>query len=87
MTSPPKYDDPARRLGIKVSVLRAADQVGNFHWVRKYGNTDRWIPQINRLVDWLQKRNVDEIRPRRFYPFVRGNTSGPYTRHPADTNN
>ncbi|KAI8936475.1 hypothetical protein NX059_006880 [Plenodomus lindquistii] len=84
MYSPPKYSDPALRLGIKISGIRKADQKEAALWVRKEGDFDLWVPRINRLVDWLEDRNLEELRPRRWYPLQLGKMKGVFTRHPVD---
>ncbi|KAI4635657.1 uncharacterized protein J4E87_000611 [Alternaria ethzedia] len=89
MYSPAKYDDPARRLGIRLSALQAADGEETWIWHRFwYHDLDIWIPKMNRLVDWLERRNLNEARPRRFYPDSREKSPrGLFTRHPVDFKN
>jgi len=86
---PRKYNDPAARLGIKISgVFRGAHIIKNGSmWVRMEGNGDKSIPRCNRLVDWLEDLDTEELRPRRWYP-ANKNLGRPYcgyTRHPLDT--
>jgi len=50
------------------------------------GNADKSIPRINRLVDWLEGLDTEELRPRRWYP-ANQNLDRPYcgyTLHPDD---
>ncbi|KAH8730760.1 hypothetical protein GQ44DRAFT_605810 [Phaeosphaeriaceae sp. PMI808] len=86
LCAPPRYDDPARRLGIKISGIRKGDQQEGWCWVQMEGNPDKSIPRVNRLVDWLDGLDTEELRPRRYYPFnVRyGRRYCGYTRHPLD---
>ncbi|KAI8936427.1 hypothetical protein NX059_006835 [Plenodomus lindquistii] len=85
MYSPDKWDDPARRLGIEISGFRASDARETSDWLRKeFSDSDYWIPRMNTLVDWLEGKTQDEIRPRRYY-FERDTPGrGFFTRHPAD---
>jgi hypothetical protein len=84
MWSPARYNDPACRLGIKLSGIRKADQEEAFVWILKEGDSDSWIPRINRLVDWLENLDLAELRPRRWYPDKLGKAAGAFTRHPLD---
>jgi hypothetical protein len=82
----PIYEDPAQRLRIKISGIRKADQQESFLWVERRGDADRWIPKLNRLVDWLESKNPFTLRPRR--PYGPENLDLPplfYTRHPIDS--
>ena len=82
----PSYKDPARRLGIKVSGIRNGDGQEGWCWLRMDGNADKSIPRINRLVDWLEGLDTEELRPRRWYP-ANQNLDRPYcgyTLHPDD---
>jgi hypothetical protein len=89
MWSPRRYEDPAARLGIKVSGIRKADQQEGFLYIWLYGDSDRWIPRMNRFVDWLEGLDPLTLRSRRNYT---GSTTKPdqytaderYTRHPTD---
>jgi len=84
--APTKYMDPARRLGIKISGIRAGDKQPNFSWVIRRGDPDRWLPVLNRLVDWLESRDITELRPRRPYgPANLDHAPEFYTRHPLDS--
>ena len=50
------------------------------------GNPDKSIPRVNRLVDWLDGLDTEELRPRRWYPanWKIGRPYYSYTRHPSD---
>lgn len=84
---PSRYNDPARRLGIKISGVRNGDEKVGWCWLKMDGSAERSVPRLNRLVDWLDGLDTDVLRPRRWYP---ENTrldrpkSG-YTLHPLDT--
>lgn len=84
--SPLRYNDPARRLGIKVSGVRKGDQKEGWCWVQMEGDPDKSIPRVNRLVDWLDDLDTEELRPRRWYPanLQQGRRFCGYTRHPLD---
>ncbi|KAF2874633.1 hypothetical protein BDV95DRAFT_666450 [Massariosphaeria phaeospora] len=84
--SPKRYNGPARRLGIKISGVRKCDNEEGFVWVRLEGDPDKSIPRANRLVDWLEDLDPDELRPRRWYP-ANKRLDRPrcgYTGHPLD---
>ncbi|KAF2856028.1 hypothetical protein T440DRAFT_474449 [Plenodomus tracheiphilus IPT5] len=85
--SPPKYDDPAVRLSIKIGSIRKGDQKEGNLWVRKEGDSDSWVSDINRLVDWLEAKDLNDIRPRRCYPTMLGKWEALITRHPIDVGN
>jgi len=80
------YNDPAYRLGIKVSGLRNGDREEGWSWLMMDGNAEKSIPRLNRLVDWLDGLDTEELRPRRWYPANKriGRPRCGYTRHPRD---
>lgn len=84
--SRPAYNDPALRLGIKVSGIRKADQQEGWCWVPMDGSAEKSIPRANRLVDWLDDLDTEELRPRRWYPANKliGRPRCGYTGHPSD---
>jgi hypothetical protein len=87
--SPAKYDDPSGRLGVRISGDYKGDHVvrrSGYTWVQMDGNADKSIPRCNRLVDWLEDLDTEELRPRRWYPANRnlGRPRAGYTQHPAD---
>ena len=81
--SPPRYKDPAKRLGIKVSGILAGDcwetrepkdspyyksEVLGIFWAAQDGGSNAWVARWNKLVDWLECKDESVVRPRRFYP-------------------
>jgi hypothetical protein len=80
------YNDPALRLGIKVSGIRNGDKLEGWSWLMTDGNADKAIPRLNRLVDWLDGLDTEELRPRRWYPANKriGRPCCGYTLHPLD---
>jgi len=85
--SPPCFNDPAARLGIKLSGIQKADQKENFVWIQMQ-NGKHSIHRANRLADWLDGLDTDEMRPRRWYPInVRlGRPESVYTPHHLEKN-
>lgn len=65
LDSPPRYQDPARRLGIKISGILKANQEESWVWVTMEGDSYKVICRVNRLVDWLEDLDTKELRPRR----------------------
>lgn len=85
--APPRYNDPALRLGVRVSGIRNGDGQEGWCWLKMDGGADTGIPKLNRLVDWLDGIDTDQLRPRRWYP-RNVNLARPragYTLHPLDT--
>jgi hypothetical protein len=80
------WQDPVRRLGLRIGGLRKSDQAPEWVWIRKSGDVHRWIPRLNFFVDWLDGLNLLEARPRRWYPGEKNMSrgEGTYTRHPID---
>jgi hypothetical protein len=79
------WDDPARRLGIRLGGLRKKDDKAVETWIKKGGDTDVWTAKINMLVDWLEGQDLTVDRPRRWYPGAEGSRGkGEFTRHPID---
>ncbi|KAF2647363.1 hypothetical protein K491DRAFT_685585 [Lophiostoma macrostomum CBS 122681] len=67
-------DDPAYRLGIRISgKSRSGDEVT--HWLKTKGAKD--VARINSLCDWLagREKEVTESTPRRF--FIKKSSRGP----------
>ena len=84
MWAPARYNDPARRLGIKISGKSGDHQFS--WWVVKRGDSDRWVPRINTIVDVLEGLDPTEIRPRRCLGEGQDFSTYRYTRHPIDKN-
>ena len=89
MYVPHKYRDPATRLAIKISGISKIQQKELCAWIVKDGDGDRWLPRINRFVDWLEDLDPTVLRPRRNYHTDnespnRYYTDELYTRHPLD---
>ena len=61
------YNDPADRLGIRVSGIRSGDELGGTSRMAMDRNAEICIPRLNRLVDWLNGLDTEELRPRRWY--------------------
>jgi hypothetical protein len=79
------WDDPSRRLGIRLGGLRWSDGRPDEVWVKKGGDFHNWLAKMNFLVDWLEGRDLTEARPRRWYPGAEGSRGqGSFTRHPID---
>jgi hypothetical protein len=79
------WNDPARRLGIRMGGVRKGDQTPDCTWTEKNGDEDTWLPRLNMVVDWLEGRSPTENRPLRWYPGSdRSRSGGTYTRHPMD---
>jgi len=80
------YDDPADRLGIRFSGIRAGDELEGWPWLMMGGNADKFISRLSRLVDWLDDLDTEELRPCRWYP-ANKHIDQPrceYARHPLD---
>lgn len=88
MFSPECFNDPAGRLGIKISGIHKADQKEGFVWVQMDGGSEKSIPRVNRLADWLDGLDTEVMRPRRWYPANErlGRLVGVYTPHPLEKN-
>jgi hypothetical protein len=86
--SPQIYDDPARRLSIKITGDYKGDHVtkSGHTWVQMDGDSAKSISRCNRLADWLEGLDTEELRPRRWYPanINLGRPRAGYTQHPAD---
>jgi hypothetical protein len=86
-----RYEDPALRLAIKISGTRKGDickgdQTEGFVWVKMDGDLEKGTCRLNRLVDWLEDLDTEELRPRRWYP-ANANLAREYcgyTKHPLD---
>lgn len=59
-------NDPARRLGIRISGIMKCNGEESFCWVNMWG--DQTTMRINSLVDFLLDRPTDIDEPRRFLP-------------------
>jgi hypothetical protein len=84
MWAPARYNDPARRLGIEITGIINGHP--SSWWVTKSGDSDRWVPIVNTIVDVLEARNPAVIRPRRWYADGRDVSTYRFTRHPIDSN-
>jgi len=61
------YNDPADRLGIRVSGIRNGDELEGWPWLMVDSTADKVIPRLNRLVGWLNGLDTEELRQRRRY--------------------
>lgn len=88
MFSPKCFNDPALRLGIRISGIRKCDQREGEVWIKMDGDSSKSVPRVNRLVDWLDGLDTDELRPRRWYPAntLLGREKGLYVPHPLEKN-